>query len=54
MKRPGLDWRLLVLRFPRAVVIGTTIFAVVWVLFWAPNTNYGPAIDSPSSFLVPQ
>src|SRR5262245_14863946 len=51
VKRPDLDWRLLLRRLPRAVAIAATLFAVVWVLFWAPNTNFGPAIDSPSSFL---
>src|SRR3989441_12519620 len=45
------DWRLIVRRLPLGVVIGATVFAVVWVLFWAPNTNFGPAIHSPSSFL---
>ena len=51
VKRPDLDWRKYLRGLPRAVVVGATVFAVVWVLFWAPNTNYGPAIDSPSSFL---
>jgi branched-chain amino acid transport system permease protein len=51
VKRASLDWRLIVVRFPKAVAIGATIFAVVWVLFWAPNTNFGPAIQSPGSFL---
>jgi branched-chain amino acid transport system permease protein len=37
---------------PRAAVAVAVVFAVVWVLFWAPYTNFGSAIDNPSSFLI--
>jgi len=48
----ALDWRILLRRLPTGVAIGTTVFALVWVLFWAPSTNFGPAIHSPSNFLI--
>jgi branched-chain amino acid transport system permease protein len=48
----AFDWRLLVRRFPVGVAVGTTVFTLVWVLFWAPSTNFGPAIDSPANFLI--
>jgi branched-chain amino acid transport system permease protein len=52
LKRRALDWRPIARRLPMGVAIGATVFALVWILFWAPSTNFGPAIDSPSSFLV--
>ena len=45
------DWRFALRRLPLAVAIGAGLFAIVWVVFWAPKTNYGSAIESPSSFL---
>ncbi len=36
----------------RAFVVGAVVFALVWVLFWAPHTNFGSAVDSPSQFLT--
>ncbi|MGB2952184.1 MAG: branched-chain amino acid ABC transporter permease [Gaiellaceae bacterium] len=51
MKRPVVDRRAL-RRIPLAVTVAAAAFALVWVLFWAPKTNFGPAIHSPSSFLV--
>ncbi len=27
-------------------------FVLVWVLFWAPSTNFGSAVDNPSQFLI--
>jgi branched-chain amino acid transport system permease protein len=48
--RVGIDRpaRLLI----RAVAIGLVAFALVWVLLWAPNTNFGPAIDDPRQFAI--
>jgi branched-chain amino acid transport system permease protein len=34
----------------RALVIAGAAFALVWVLFWAPKTTYGPAVDDPIDF----
>jgi len=39
-------------RLPVGVAVAAGAFALVWVLFWAPKTNFGPAIDSPSNFLI--
>ena len=36
----------------RAVALASVGFALVWVLFAARNTNFGPAIDDPRSFFV--
>jgi len=36
----------------RVVAFGSVAFALVWVLFAARNTNFGPAIDDPRSFFV--
>ncbi|PWU25481.1 MAG: ABC transporter ATP-binding protein [Candidatus Rokuibacteriota bacterium] len=36
--------------FPRALVIGASLFALVWVLFWAPKTTFGPAVKDPIDF----
>jgi branched-chain amino acid transport system permease protein len=52
VKRPAFDWHLVVRRLPVGVALGATTFAVIWVLFWAPKTNFGPAIHSPSAFLL--
>ena len=48
----AFDLRVLVRRLPVGVAVGTTVFALVWVLFWAPHTNFGSAVHSPSSFLT--
>jgi branched-chain amino acid transport system permease protein len=37
---------------PQAVVVAAVVFATVWILFWAPNTNFGPAIDDPENFVI--
>jgi branched-chain amino acid transport system permease protein len=34
------------------IAFGLVVFALVWVLFAARNTNFGPAIDDPRSFFV--
>ena len=39
-------------RLPLGIAIAALVFALAWVLFWAPNTNFGSAIHSPSSFLT--
>jgi branched-chain amino acid transport system permease protein len=39
-------------RLPLGITLAASTFALVWVLFWAPNTNFGPAIHSPSNFLI--
>jgi branched-chain amino acid transport system permease protein len=48
----AFNWRLVGRRLPLGVSIAATVFALVWVLFWAPSTNFGPAIHSPSNFLI--
>ena len=37
---------------PRLVAIAAVVFALVWVLFAAFDTNFGPAIDDPRNFFV--
>ena len=51
MKRPAIDRRVALRHLPLGATIVGTVFALVWVLFWAPKTSSGPAIDSPSAFL---
>jgi branched-chain amino acid transport system permease protein len=36
----------------RALAFGAVAFALGWVLFFAQDTNFGPLIDDPRSFLV--
>ena len=36
----------------RAVAFGAVAFALVWVLFAASNTNFGPAVEDPRNFFV--
>jgi branched-chain amino acid transport system permease protein len=36
----------------RALALGAIAFALVWVLFAARNTNFGPAIEDPKNFFV--
>jgi branched-chain amino acid transport system permease protein len=52
LKPRAFDWRLALRRLPVACAVAAALFALVWVLFWAPQTNFGPAIHSPSDFLV--
>src|SRR5581483_5492944 len=33
-----------------AISLAASVFALVWVLFWAPKTNFGPAIKDPTDF----
>ena len=37
---------------PRLIAVGAVAFALVWVLFAASSTNFGPAIDDPTNFFV--
>lgn len=37
---------------PRLVALGAIAFALVWVLFAAKNTNFGPAVDDPRNFFI--
>jgi branched-chain amino acid transport system permease protein len=36
----------------RAIALAGVLFALVWVLFAARKTNFGPAIDDPTSFSI--
>jgi branched-chain amino acid transport system permease protein len=36
----------------RAVLFGAVAFVLVWVLFWAPSTNFGSAVDNPTQFVI--
>jgi branched-chain amino acid transport system permease protein len=47
-----LEPRLVARRIPVGIAIAALVFALVWVLFWAPHTNFGSAVHSPSSFLT--
>ena len=37
-------------RLPLVLAAAALAWGLVWVLFWAPSTNYGPAIDDPIDF----
>jgi branched-chain amino acid transport system permease protein len=43
-----LAWR----RLPVLLVAGAVVFALIWVLFIATRTNFGPAIDDPTNFFI--
>jgi branched-chain amino acid transport system permease protein len=51
VKPPAVDRRVVARYVPVGIPVVGTVFALVWVLFWAPKTNFGPAIDSPSTFV---
>jgi branched-chain amino acid transport system permease protein len=51
-QRRASDWRVVLRRLPLVVAAAVGTFVLVWVLFWAPSTNFGPAIKSPSDFLI--
>ena len=36
----------------RVVAFGLIALAILWILFFADNTNFGPAIDDPRNFSV--
>jgi branched-chain amino acid transport system permease protein len=36
----------------RALAVAGVVFALVWVLFAARQTNFGPAIDDPTAFFI--
>lgn len=44
--------RRLVRDAPRLVAFAAVAFALVWVLFAAESTNFGPAIDDPRNFFI--
>ena len=46
------DRRVVLRRAPLGVAFGAALFALAWVLFWAPNTNFGSAVDSPNEFVT--
>src|SRR5947208_16311578 len=49
-RRARLEPSQLLRRAPAVLLGAAAAFVLVWVLFWAPKTNYGPAIDDPSDF----
>ena len=48
--RPALRPALLLRRLPLVITIAAIAFALIWVLFWAPKTNFGPAVKDPTDF----
>jgi branched-chain amino acid transport system permease protein len=36
----------------RILVGSAVVFSLVWILFWAPKTNFGSAVHSPNQFLI--
>lgn len=36
----------------RVLVAATVAFALVWILFWAPHTNFGSAVSNPNQFVT--
>ena len=47
-----VSWDVIVRRLPLALILGVVVFVLVWILFWAPSTNFGSDVDDPSDFLV--
>jgi branched-chain amino acid transport system permease protein len=43
-------WRVVLWRLPLATIVGTVVFVLVWVLFWAKDTTYGSAVHDPVDF----
>ena len=39
-------------RLPRALILASIVFALVWILFWAPATTFGSAVSDPAQFFV--
>src|SRR5438132_591878 len=50
--RAQVDPTRIMRRLPLGITLAASLFALVWVLFWAPNTNFGPAIDHPDQFFL--
>jgi branched-chain amino acid transport system permease protein len=48
--RAQADRALVLRRLPRLVALLLLAFGLVWVLFWAPKTTYGPATSDPTDF----
>ena len=48
--RARADRALVLRRLPRLVAFLLVAFGLVWVLFWAPKTTYGPATSDPTDF----
>jgi branched-chain amino acid transport system permease protein len=48
--RAQADRALVLRRLPRLVALLVVAFGLVWVLFWAPKTTYGPATSDPTDF----
>jgi branched-chain amino acid transport system permease protein len=47
-----LSARAIVRRVPLAVGVAAIVFAIVWILFWAPGTTFGPAVKDPTDFSI--
>jgi branched-chain amino acid transport system permease protein len=50
MVRTHFQFARLLRRLPLLLTLLAVAFALVWVLFWAPSTTLGPAINDPSDF----
>ena len=48
----GVRAQQLVRYVPWALAVGAGAFALIWVLFAAQNTTFGPAIEDPKSFFI--
>ena len=48
--RARADRALVLRRLPRLAALLVVAFGLVWVLFWAPKTTYGPATSDPTDF----
>jgi branched-chain amino acid transport system permease protein len=48
--RRRVVWSAVARRIPLVISLGMVAFALIWVLFWAPSTTFGPAIDDPIDF----
>ena len=47
-----LAWKWTRQNTARILVGAAVVFSLVWILFWAPKTNFGSAVHSPNQFLT--
>jgi branched-chain amino acid transport system permease protein len=48
--RGQLETAAVLRRLPLVIAVLVVAFGIAWVCFWAPKTNYGPAISDPTDF----
>ena len=46
------SWNAVVRRLPVALPLAAVVFALAWILFWAPGTTFGSAVSDPNDFFL--